>query len=91
MQEIAQSGATLICLQELDHIDDFYEPAFKELGFNLIYGKRSQSHTIAIAYKTDEWSLIDSDQIDLGEIKSWHQNEPSYARATNKNALLCLL
>ena len=40
MQEIAQSGASLICLQEMDHIDDFYEPQFKELGFNLIYGKR---------------------------------------------------
>ena len=33
MEEINNSGAGIICLQELNHVDDFYEAALKQNGF----------------------------------------------------------
>ena len=94
MEEISQSDASLICLQELDRIDDFYEAEFKKLGFNMVYGERTKRemaneyatdssrhkeyrdflirfHTIAIAYKTDEWDLINYETIDFLDLKNW--------------------
>ena len=43
IEEISQSQASLICLQELDMIDDYYEEQFKSLGFNMSYGARTPS------------------------------------------------
>ena len=42
MAEISDSDASLICLQELDRIEDFYEAEFQKLGFNMVYGKRQE-------------------------------------------------
>ena len=43
IEEIRQSDASLICMQEVDHIDDFYDAKLKELGFNICYGMREIS------------------------------------------------
>lgn len=71
IEEIASSSASLLCLQELDRIDDFYDEKLKALGFNIVYGMREQkriyipsgpeveNHTLAICYKAEEWVLID--------------------------------
>lgn len=82
MQEIAQSDASLICLQEVNHIDDFYDSELKKLGYNIVYGARDQMeaeipdpHTIAIAYKSDEWVLIDDEQIDLNQVRRWFSRD----------------
>ena len=40
IEEIAQSDASLICLQEVDHIDDFYDSRLQELGFTVVYARR---------------------------------------------------
>ena len=103
IEEIRSSEASLVCLQEVDHIDDFYDGELKGLGFNVIYGKREspdaessyrgpEKHTIAIAYKTSDWVLIDKELIDLGEVSQWFDQAPSqYSNARNKNAMLVLL
>ena len=46
IEEISQSDASLICLQEIDRIDDFYDPKLKELGFNVVYGKRGYKELV---------------------------------------------
>ena len=36
MEEISQSNADFMCFQEMDHIEDFYEAKFTELGYSLV-------------------------------------------------------
>ena len=43
IEEISQSDASLLCLQEVDHIDDFYEAKLNAIGFNIAYGMRELS------------------------------------------------
>ena len=93
IEEIRQSGATLICLQEIDRIDDYYHEKLTEMGFNVHYGKKVPSkptpeeprpHTIAIAYKTSEWRCIDCEIVHLSDLASWvpeHEEFSHYKRA----------
>jgi mRNA deadenylase 3'-5' endonuclease subunit Ccr4 len=75
IEEIRQSDASIVCLQELDRIDDFYDEELKMLGYRVVYGKREgrdnplvpEHHTIAIAFKDNEWLLIDYQLIDLAD------------------------
>ena len=75
IEELRQSDASLVCLQEIDRIDDFYDGEIKKLGYDIVYGKREgrnnplvpEHHTIAIAFKADEWLLIDCYFIDLAD------------------------
>ena len=36
MQEIAESKAGIICFQEMNRIEEYYEKALKKLGYTLI-------------------------------------------------------
>ena len=73
IQEISESQASIVLLQELNNIDNFYDEKLKELGFSVVYGMREinlspgarEPHTIAIAYKSSEWILIDTDLYDM--------------------------
>ena len=76
IEEIRQSGATLVCLQEIDRIDDYYHEKLTELGFNVNYAKKvpskptpenSRPHTIAIAYMTSEWRCIDCEVVHFSD------------------------
>ena len=97
IQEIASSDATLLCLQEVDRIDDFYDGELKQLGFNVVYGKREQpvmpdtpeKNTIAIAFKSSEWDLIDYELLDLGEVSQWIPEAPEFKKS--KKGMLCIL
>ena len=61
------------------------------------YNKRAKNptlypehHTIAIAYKSNEWILIDHETIEFSELESWFPKlEEFYKRS--KVAMLCLL
>ena len=48
-----------------------------------------EKHTIAIAYKAEEWFLIDYQLIDLADIGQWMPNEVSYQKS--KQAMLVYL
>jgi mRNA deadenylase 3'-5' endonuclease subunit Ccr4 len=37
MTEIADSNADLVCLQEVDHFEDFYNPELKKLGYHTLH------------------------------------------------------
>lgn len=37
IQEIKDSNADILCLQELNHVSDFYKPELNALGYELIY------------------------------------------------------
>ena len=101
IQDIEQSDASLICLQEVDHIDDFYDNRLKSLGFEMVYGRRKPSpsdaqiehHTIAIGYKPEVWTLVNSELVDLAEVKHWFDgpNQADYTCGNNFNAMFCTM
>ena len=89
VEEIATSSASLICLQEVDRIDDFYDEKLKALGFNVIYGRREKTrtfgagpdiehHTLAICYKAEEWVLIDEELIDFSDLAKVYPDLPEF-------------
>ena len=40
IEEIRQSKASIICLQEVDRVKDFYQPQLADLGMDLVHYKR---------------------------------------------------
>ena len=46
--------------------------------------------TIAIAYKTSEWVLIDTETIEFGDLAKWFPGVVEFENRT-KMAMLCLL
>ena len=87
----------MVCLQEVDHIDDFYDAELQKIGYNVVYGERrgrdiplmKEKHTIAIAYKKDEWFMIDCLLIDLSEASKFLPDDDRIKRS--KNAMLVYL
>ena len=90
IEEISLSEASLICLQEVDRIDDFYEPKLNELGFSLIYGRREvpEYHTLVVGYRSEEWVLIDTEQIEFSDLSEVFPDLDEFKK--RKQAILCL-
>ena len=40
IEEIKQSGASIVCIQEMDRVADFYKPQLEDIGMELIHFKR---------------------------------------------------
>ena len=56
------------------------------------YGARSflpEDHTIAIAYKTSDWVLIDMQHVDFMEVNQWLPDNLKHYKS--KQAMLCLM
>ena len=44
LQEIANSGASIVFFQELNRIEDYYESRLKELGYELVRFKQTETN-----------------------------------------------
>ena len=95
--EIGSSDASMICLQEVDNIEDFYDEQLKKtLGLEVVYGKRMGDRpTDAIAYKPDVWQLLASEYVEFKDIIEWipdvpQDNDGLTGWRLHKCAILCL-
>ena len=63
LEELKQSGADFICLQELDHVYDFYKPKLLEIGYELVSKnlevQNGFKNTIGCAYKHQKYRMLD--------------------------------
>ena len=60
MAEIKESDADLICLQEIDHLKDVYEPFLKGMGYEFhTEWRRIDNDAVLLGYKTDKFELLD--------------------------------
>lgn len=70
MKEILRSGADIVCLEEVDHFPDFFQPKLKEVGFEGVFKPKPDSPCLkiegnsgpdgcAIFYKTEKFSCLD--------------------------------
>lgn len=83
IQEIRESSSVIVAFQELDEINTFYDGELRKLGFTLIRYNEEEikvdtdthkhiKHEIAIAYKTEEFSVLDVKKIDFNELVAIH-------------------
>lgn len=56
IDEITRCSADFICLQEVDHWEDWFQPQLQQLGYEGYYAK-GERHGLVLAWKK-HWSLI---------------------------------
>ena len=76
LKEIFRSGADVICLEEVDHFPDFFQPKLKENGFEGFFKPKPSSPCLevegnsgpdgcALFYKADKFSCLDKHELTL--------------------------
>lgn len=71
MVELKESNADVLCLQELDHVEDFYRPGLDELGYTLLFSARPgfyRGEGVAIAFKKDKFNMIAHEIVDMDDL-----------------------
>lgn len=75
---LVNSEADLLCLQEVDHYDDFYEAALDKAGFCTasLYERRSgRKDGCVIAYKSDKLTLWARKRVDYDDLVGLYNGE----------------
>jgi nocturnin len=76
LKEILRSGADVVCLEEVDHFPDFFQPKLKENGFEGFFKPKPFSPCLkvegnsgpdgcALFYKADKFSCLDKHELTL--------------------------
>ena len=47
--------------------------------------------SLAIAFKVNEWTLISTELIDLGQIRQWFPSDVNLPESKHNSAMLCVL
>ena len=90
VDEIKNSRASIICMQEVDRVKDFYRPRMEGFGMQLIHYKRPrffQNDGIAIAYRSEDVRLLDTEYVDLNDLTNVYNN---HVFSQNNQAMFCL-
>jgi len=71
LREIAESNADVICLEEVDHFDDFFQPALAALGYEGVFQAKTKSPSLQFGYYSDGVALFwRKDKLRLGDLHS---------------------
>ena len=76
LEEILRSGADIVCLEEVDHFSDFFQPKLSENGFEGIFKPKASSPCLhvegnsgpdgcALFYKANMFSCVDKCELSL--------------------------
>ena len=68
MREIKEANPEIICLQEVDHYEDWYGPQLKELGYSCIMNYRRSDDATVIAFKDESFTLITLEKINYNDL-----------------------
>ena len=59
----------IICLQEVDHFEDFYQPLFEEMGFGVCYAQRPTKYDGSlVAYRLSKYESVDIENISFDDL-----------------------
>ncbi|KAL4499815.1 hypothetical protein ABPG72_015164 [Tetrahymena utriculariae] len=90
VEEIKLINSDIVCLQETDHIEDFYYQQFQELGYQIQYAlKPYRTEGILIMFKKDKFKMISEHAISFDNEIPDTFNKKHYQR--NNNALIIQL
>jgi mRNA deadenylase 3'-5' endonuclease subunit Ccr4 len=90
---IQNCAADILCLQEVDHYDDFYEPFLSNIGYSTIYLQRpKRKDGCLIAYKKDNFELSAVEEIQFDDIVDFMPSDSARSNVKRSNvALIALL
>jgi hypothetical protein len=52
----------------VDHLEDFYRPELKELGYDLHETYRREKDAVVVAFKRELFSLVTKESVDYNEL-----------------------
>ena len=85
-------NADIICLQEVDHYQDFYDPLLVGLGYDSIYLQRpSRQDGCLIAYKRDKIFVHKINEVQMDELADYMGSESSRVNLKRNNVALIAL
>lgn len=87
LEQILLLSPDVICLQEVDHFSDFFEPFFDELGYEGCFFQKKDSPClrckgnsgpdgIAMFYRKNKFSLLESERKYLENVEKGESNQP---------------
>eukprot|EP00347_Sterkiella_histriomuscorum_P013489 403364523 len=88
LEEIKSSDSDIICLQEVDHIKDFYKPRLEQLGYDLQFTLRREKDAVMVGYKRDQFVLIKSEPVDYNDVAELFDDK---SLKLHNKAIICLL
>ena len=94
LQEIKSSEADIICLQEVDHMDDYYRPQLENLGYQLHEAYRRGKDAVVVGYKRELYRILDKEVVDYNDLVKLYKNLPgmdSNDFLVHNKAIICLL
>lgn len=66
---ISCTYADILCLQEIDHYTDFYEPYLLSIGYVVVYVQRpSRNDGCLIAFRPDIYELVNMEQVQFNDL-----------------------
>lgn len=80
----------IICLQEVDHFEDFYKPHLASLGYEVCLKYRRGLDAVLIGWKRDQFRLLDKQEIEYEELGGLFLDFASDFKRGNVG-LLCVL
>ncbi|KAL4502033.1 hypothetical protein ABPG73_020170 [Tetrahymena malaccensis] len=87
VEEIKLINSDIVCLQEADHIENFYYQQFQELGYQVYYAlKPCRNEGILVMFKKDKFKFIAEYVINFDSQIPDSFNKANYQR--NNNALI---
>jgi mRNA deadenylase 3'-5' endonuclease subunit Ccr4 len=91
--EIMNSNSDIVCLQEVDNFEEYYQEKLSIMGYQILFRPKEaeleeQRHGCAIAFKTDVFQLISQKWIELNDMLLDMSLTADFKR--DNHALFCL-
>lgn len=88
-QSITSSRADILCLQEVDHYTDFYEPLLEKLGYKSLYLQRHKRNDgCLIAYNSEKYNVDGVDEVQFDDIADFMESDSSKSNVKRSNVAL---
>ena len=89
---ISTSGADILCLQEVDHYVDFYEPLFEKLGYKSLYLQRKKRQDgCLIAYNSEKFVVHGVDEVQFDDVADLLLSDSARTNVKRSNVALVAL
>lgn len=86
---IAVMGADVLCLQEADHLEDFFEPLFEELQYSVKCVQRSgRRDGCLVAWRGCKFDLVEDQEVLFDDLVSYNSSSSSNGEAAVNTSVI---
>ncbi len=90
LQELLSFQADVLCLQEVDHFEDWWRPQLSRAGYDGVYQKRARFHRDGVAtfFLRDKFQLFSTEIVDFNQAGEFLGEEKSSSRIQQDNCAI---